>query len=101
MVHHRRYGYAPWGMELFSGWLGLDRQFFGGSEVALVVRLETDVIGTDPTAAELRLRQMEENVEEWVRPLGRSGKTRNTRGVGKGWGNAFPNFAIGAWGAIE
>lgn len=80
MVHHRRFGFAPWGLELFSGWLGLDRRFFGGSEVALVVRLETDVIGTDPTGAELRLRQMAENVEEWVRPLGRSGKTRNTRG---------------------
>lgn len=79
LIHHGRVGYAPRGLELISSWLHIDRQNFGGAASAFVIRLESEIIGDDVKSAQLRLSQFEEFVDDWVQPLGRSGKTRNTQ----------------------
>jgi exosortase len=79
LVDHWREGYAPWGFEIFSSWLNVDRQNFGGSASVFVIRLETEIVDNDRESARLRLRQVRAFVENWTRRLGGSRETGDSR----------------------
>ena len=66
-VVHARPGYAPWGWELVSKWLGLDPRLGGGDPLKYVIRLETDVESGDGSEADLKLAQLFPEVLEWYR----------------------------------
>jgi exosortase len=69
LVEHLRMGFAPWEVELFRAWLGLDRIGAPLDARELVLRVETDV-DADRAAAELRLRQFVQEVVDWYRSGG-------------------------------
>ncbi|MBY0401394.1 hypothetical protein K2X89_13935, partial [Myxococcota bacterium] len=65
-VLHGRFGYAPWGLEVFGRWLGLDRAgVLGERRAALVIRLELDDRGDRPERRWMILRQVAQGIESW------------------------------------
>lgn len=71
LVQRWRVGYAPWGLEAFGRWLGLDRAgLFGMRRSPLVIRVEMDDRGGDREQSWMILRQFTAAIEEWYERSG-------------------------------
>lgn len=71
LVQQWRPGYAPWGWEMASRWLGLDRAgLLGKRRSPLVIRIETDAEAGDETRAWMILRQFATKIEAWRTRVG-------------------------------
>lgn len=71
LVQQWRVGYAPWGLEVFCRWLGLDRAgLLGMRRSPLVIRLEMDDRGGPREQSWMILRQFSEAIEDWYERSG-------------------------------